>query len=98
MHTISLKEIATGVFITLLSATIISFFVKISNIEKDTIEINQAIKTHSDDILTLKKSRESLSDYYVTRREFNSYMKDFEKKIDSQDHKLEKIIDILVKK
>lgn len=45
---------------------------------------------------SLKKNRESLSDYYVTRREFNSTIEQQNALLSGLDRKLEKLTDVFV--
>lgn len=70
----------------------------LKNTEKDVTLLKQFSENAAKDIQILKKSRESLSDYYVTRREFNSIIETQNKKIDMLNDKIEKLIDILMRK
>lgn len=45
---------------------------------------------------SLKKNRESLSDYYVTRREFSSAIEQQNTLLSGLDRKLEKLTDVFV--
>lgn len=50
-------------------------------------------KSHKDSIEKLQKSRETLSDYYVTRPEFNRIIEDQKKLLEKIDARLEKLTD-----
>lgn len=97
----------TGI-ITGITTTISGAFTKIDflekeiavlrqNYEKEMAMLRQSSKTYDVDIDALKKSRERLSDYYVTRREFNSTVELWNSKTDKQDLKLDRIIDMIIK-
>ena len=70
----------------------------LKNTEKDVTLLKKFSENAATDIQILKKSRESLSDNYVTRREFNSIIETQNKKIDMLNDKIEKLIDILMRK
>lgn len=67
-----LKEIITAIVI----AVITGAFTKISYLERELSILKQFSTTANSDIKALKESRERLSDYYVTRIEFNRVVKD----------------------
>lgn len=89
-----IKEIIAALII----ATITGAFTKISYLEKEISNLASSSETVISDVKMLKISRENLSDYYVTRREFNANVENWNKKSDEQGKKLEKIIDILMSK
>lgn len=88
------KEIFVGVMI----AVITGAFTKINYLEKEVSVLKQSSKNSDTKIEKLEVSRENLSNYYVTRREFNQIIEAQNKKLDNQEVKLDKIIDIVIKK
>lgn len=89
-----IKEIITAIVI----AVITGAFTKINFLERELSILKQFSNTATSDIKALKESRERLSDYYVTRREFNQIIETQNKKFDNQEMKLDKILDIVIKK
>lgn len=90
-----IKEIITAIII----AVITGAFAKINYLEKELTILKQFSTTANSDIKILKEQRERLSDYYVTRIEFNRVVKDLkeynvEMKVDLNKRfdKLENII------
>ena len=74
-----LKQIIIGILV----AASIAFFANLRVLNDKVIALENKLehstkfeKTVVDDITNLKNSRENLSEYYVTRREFNAIVKD----------------------
>lgn len=64
---------------------------KLVNTEIEIIKLK--LSNHREVIDKLEKSRENLSNYYVTRIEFNRIIEEQAKKLDRIDTKLDKIIE-----
>ncbi len=53
--------------------------------------------SHSRRLETLEQSRENMSDYYVTRREFNVVIQSLNEKMNKVDKNVEKLLDLQMK-
>ncbi|MEG3013144.1 MAG: hypothetical protein RR795_01630 [Cetobacterium sp.] len=69
----------------------------ISRLEADLNTLQKQNIDSKKEIVVLQKSRENLSDYYVTRREFNNIIENQNKFLEKLDYKMEKISDKLIK-
>ena len=93
------KKIIIGVLISGIAALSGVIFSLIKDVNTLKGECNNSVVTLNKletSVESLKKTRESLSDYYVTRREFSSAIEQQNTLLSGLDRKLEKLTDVFV--
>ena len=93
------KKIIIGVLISGIAALSGVIFSLIKDVNTLKGECNNSVVTLNKletSVESLKKTRESLSDYYVTRREFSAAIEQQNALLSRLDSKLEKISDVFV--
>lgn len=100
MNLKNLIEKGLMVILTALIGSLIAYFAMVGKHDRAIEIINITDKAQSEKIQALEKrtgeltqSRESLSDIYVTRREFNRLVEEQKSTLDKIDSKLEKLVD-----
>lgn len=91
------KKIIIGVLISgiaALSGVIISLIKDVNTLKGEYNSSVVTLNKLETSIESLKKNRESLSDYYVTRREFSAAIEQQNALLSRLDSKLEKISDV----
>ena len=61
-------------------------------------DIEKIEKSHTRRLENLEHSRETMPDYYVTRREFNVIVSALDEKMNKVDKNVEKLLDLQMKK
>lgn len=100
---LSAKDIITGFVVTILSASVIGGFSKISSLQ-DTLTKNEVrISDIKEEIKTIKEDSNKLPTTYVSREEFRAVVDSldkrvdgFDRKLDNQNTKMDRIIEILM--
>ena len=93
------KKIIIGVLISGIIALSGVIFTLIKDVNTLKSECSTSVSTITKleiSVESLKKNRESLSDYYVTRREFSSAIEQQNTLLSGLDRKLEKLTDVFL--
>ena len=100
-----MKDIFSKVIATIITAILLGMWGTFGQIRdnKATIEsISKELKSmeakHTRRLDNLEHSRETLPDYYVTRREFNVIVQALDEKMNKVDKNVEKLLDLQMKK
>ena len=100
-----MKDIFSKVIATIITAMILGMYGTFGQVRdnKATIEsINKELKSmeakHTRRLDNLEHSRETLPDYYVTRREFNVIVQALDEKMNKVDKNVEKLLDLQMNK
>lgn len=100
-----MKDIFSKVIATIITAMLLGMWGTFGQIRdnKATIEsISKELKSmeakHTRRLDNLEHSRETLPDYYVTRREFNVIVQALDEKMNKVDKNVEKLLDLQMKK
>ena len=102
------KQIVIGVMTALIIAiittcisTLISSGKQVENNRSTIFTLTENIAkmdiSHSRRLEILEQSRENMSDYYVTRREFNVVIQSLDEKMNKVDKNVEKLLDLQMK-
>lgn len=94
-----LKKIIIGVLVSgiiALSGVIFTLIKDVNTLKSECTTSATTINKLEIAVESLKKNRESLSDYYVTRREFSSAIEQQNTLLSGLDRKLEKLTDVFV--
>lgn len=93
-----------GLFTALSIAVVTTWFTNSKQLEgnKATIiklaeDVEKIEKSHTRRLEILEQSRENMSDYYVTRREFNVVIQSLNEKMNKVDKNVEKLLDLQMK-
>ena len=100
-----MKDIFSKVIATIITAMIFGMWGTFGQVRdnKATIEsIGKELKSmeakHTRRLDNLEHSRETMPDYYVTRREFNVIVSALDEKMNKVDKNVEKLLDLQMKK
>lgn len=100
-----MKDIFSKVIATIITAMLLGMWGTFGQIRdnKATIEsISKELKSmeakHTRRLDNLEHSRETLPDYYVTRREFNVIVQALDEKMNKVDKNVEKLLDLQMSK
>ena len=100
-----MKDIFSKVIATIITAMLLGMWGTFGQIRdnKATIEsISKELKSmeakHTRRLDNLEHSRETLPDYYVTRREFNVIVQALDEKMNKVDKNVEKLLDLQMNK
>lgn len=99
-----MREIANKVIPAVVTGLILGMIGTFGQIKDNTIELkrmNQELREietkHTRRLENLEHSRETLPDYYVTRREFNLVIQTLDERMQKVDRNVEKLLDMQMK-
>lgn len=99
-----MREIANKVIPAVVTGLILGMIGTFGQIKDNTIELkrmNQELKEieakHVRRLDALEHSKETLPDYYVTRREFNLVIQTLDERMQKVDRNVEKLLDMQMK-
>lgn len=93
-----------GLFTALSIAVVTTWFTNSKQLEgnktaimKLAEDVEKIEKAHTRRLENLEHSRETMPDYYVTRREFNVIIQSLDEKMNKVDKNIEKLLDLQMK-
>ena len=100
-----MREMINKVIPGIITAMLIGMWGTFGQVRDNTAEIeniNRELKNieakHTRRLENLEHSRETMPDYYVTRREFNVIVSALDEKMNKVDKNVEKLLDLQMKK
>ena len=100
-----MREMINKVIPGIITAMLVGMWGTFGQVRDNTAEIeniNRELKSieakHTRRLENLEHSRETMPDYYVTRREFNVIVSALDEKMNKVDKNVEKLLDLQMKK
>ena len=99
------NKIIPALITALIVAVVITWFTNARQLEENKSaiikiaeDVNKIEKSHTRRLENLEHSKETMPDYYVTRREFNVIVSALDEKMNKVDKNVEKLLDLQMNK